>query len=252
MILGRFSFGRYFQKKIKFFSISLLRKINHWTSSVYTMIFDGTTKTILSRREDGKSTVSFQVNLQNLTFGRSSIFTLHFIMGFIFPYLIFSLFVKNNSLFGLDTFLKFAQEFEFNPIGYFLIRKLTDQINFRVYMLIICIIYLVYILVFQKNMFQKIKESISWVHNFFLIFLLFSPVVNPWYFLILLPFYCINYSRLSVLWMIPLISQLAYITEVNFFVHEYQYIGFYNISENTTLIEIILIAIIVIFFLVLR
>lgn len=204
----------------------------------------------------GKNIKFLGVALQMSTICRTAIdilkFFLIFTLGLIFPYLIFALLIKNNTFFGLDIFLKFANEFEFNPIGYYLIKKFIKPDFGRVFILISWVSYFIFMYLFQRYRFQNFKYTISWIHNFFMIYLLFSPVVNPWYFLVLLPFYCINYSRLSFLWIIPFILQLAYITEINFPIPGHEYMGFYNIYEFITIIEIILVIIVIIFFLILR
>jgi hypothetical protein len=160
------------------------------------------------------------------------------------------LLVNNNSFYGLDLLLKFGNEFEFNSL-YFYILKLLFNFSIAKKIVFLVITVLIFFLVFNfKDYLLNFNLGLSWMLYFFLFILLFSPIVNPWYFLILLPFYFIANPSPLYLWSIFLIPQIAYLTEVNIGIQKNSYTGFYNIEDSIIYLEIISITFIFIFHLI--
>jgi hypothetical protein len=157
------------------------------------------------------------------------------------------LLVNNNSFYGLDLLLKFGNEFEFNSL-FFYILKIIFNFSIARKIVILVITVLISFLIFNfKDYLLDFNQGLSWMFYLFLFVLLISPIVNPWYFLILLPFYFIANPSPLYLWSLLLIPQVAYLTEVNVGVQNVSYNGFYNIEDSIIYFEIISITFILIF-----
>jgi hypothetical protein len=177
-------------------------------------------------------------------------FLIFFLLGFFLPVGGIELLANNNSFYGLDLLLKFGNEFEFNSL-YFYILKIIFNFGIAKKIVILVITVLISFLIFNfKDYLLDFNQGLSWMIYLFLFILLISPIVNPWYFLILLPFYFIVNPTPLYLWSIFLIPQIAYLTEVNIGIQKNSYTGFYNIEDSIIYLEIISITFIFIFHLI--
>ena len=165
-------------------------------------------------------------------------FLIYFLMGLLLPAVILQGFVENNSIFGLDTVIKFSTEFEFNSLYFSILKKEFGSYNSRLLIFIFNFLYMTYSIFYYKKYFLNIDKGIVWAYNFFLMNLLFSPIVNSWYFLILIPLYLIATPRLPFTWIVIFITQLSYLTLVNLKIMD-EYKGFYNINDSIIYLEII-------------
>ncbi len=165
-------------------------------------------------------------------------FILYFLLGIILPTIIFESKVENNSYYGLDVVLKFANEFEFNSLYFTLLKKGLGAEKSRLLVLLFSLFYILYSIFNYKNYFLNLHRGLLWVYNFFLLSLLFSPIVNPWYFLILIPFYLLALPKKPLNWMVILVPQVSYFTFVNLNITS-EYKGFYNIEESIIVLETI-------------
>jgi hypothetical protein len=174
-------------------------------------------------------------------------FLTFFLLGIFLPVGGIELLVNNNSFYGLDLLLKFGNEFEFNSL-FFYILKIIFNFSIARKIVILVITVLISFLIFNfKDYLLDFNQGLSWMFYLFLFVLLISPIVNPWYFLILLPFYFIANPSPLYLWSLLLIPQVAYLTEVNVGVQNVSYNGFYNIEDSIIYFEIISITFILIF-----
>jgi len=174
-------------------------------------------------------------------------FLTFFLLGIFLPVGGIELLVNNNSFYGLDLLLKFGNEFEFNSL-YFYILKIIFNFSIAKKIVILVITVPIFFLIFNfKDYLLDFNQGLSWMFYLFLFVLLISPIVNPWYFLILLPFYFIANPSPLYLWSLLLIPQVAYLTEVNVGIQNVSYNGFYNIEDSIIYFEIISLTFILIF-----
>ena len=165
-------------------------------------------------------------------------FIFYFLLGIILPTIIFESIVENNSYYGLDVVLKFANEFEFNSLYFTLLKKGFGTEKSRFLVLLFSLFYILYSIFNYKNYFINLHRGLLRVYNFFLLSLLFSPIVNPWYFLILFPLYLLALPKKPLNWMVILVPQVSYFTFVNLTMTS-DYKGFYNIEESIIVLETI-------------
>jgi hypothetical protein len=180
-------------------------------------------------------------SLKNLVLSGYSFiqFFAFFFLGIFLPLGGIELLANNNSFYGLDLLLKFGNEFEFNSL-YFYILKILFNFGIAKKIVFLVITALVFFLIFNyKDYLLDLNQGLSWMFYLFLFILLFSPIVNPWYFLILLPLYFIVKPTPLYIWILLLIPQMAYLTEVNIGKHKNSYTGFYNIEDSIIYVEII-------------
>ncbi len=174
-------------------------------------------------------------------------YKLFFILfGFVFPYFLFHLIVQENGNFGIDKILLFAKEFEFNSLFFHYIKIFSNHKIAGVICYSILFCFLFYSVIHSKRIFTHKQNGTIWMFYSFLIYLQLSSIVNPWYFLILTPFYFLTYPTLKFSWIIILIPQLAYLTNLNLGINlnNSSEFGFYNLPEEIIYIEFISILII--------
>jgi hypothetical protein len=165
-------------------------------------------------------------------------FFLFFLLGFLLPAGILEGLVQNNSFYGIDSLLKFANEFEFNSLYFSILKRGFGSEISRMIIFTVSFFYMSYSMLNYKKYFLDIDGGIRWCYYFFLVSLLFSPIVNAWYFLILIPLYLLAKIRLPFNWVVILIPQVSYLTFVNLNSSN-DNIGFYNITDSIIFFEII-------------
>ncbi len=190
---------------------------------------------------------SFRINRNEVKVEFILRFIFYFLIGLLFPVGILELIVSNNSYYGLDTIFKFGNNFEFNSLYFYLLKKIITSESLRNLLAFSIFIYMIYSIFIYKIYFLKFKKGISWSFNLFLTYLLFSPIVNPWYFLILLPLYFLLFPNFRFLWIVPLIPQISYLTIINLNINNIEYNGFYNIQDSIIYLEIICFTILILF-----
>lgn len=131
--------------------------------------------------------------------------------GFLIPFLVFSLFFPETSLHSFLKTFSFATSFEFNAMGFFLLRLFLGHTAARWVAIALMLCFLIFwFWLVQKKDVQK--PEFIWLSGIlFFLFLAFSPVCNAWYFLFLLPFAILGQSvflHLSV-W----VPQALYLTK---------------------------------------
>ena len=182
-----------------------------------------------------------QINLKNLFKNIIS-----FLTGFLLPVVLFELIVQKNTYYGIDTLWKFANEFQFNPLYFTLLKFIFPKELSRKLILLVILSFILYSIFYYKKYFIDFQISLQWAIIFFMFNLLFSPIVNAWYFLILLPFYFLLHQRLPYFSLLLIVPQLSYLTKINLKINETQYFGFYEIYETVQTIEITCITLIII------
>ena len=185
------------------------------------------------------------IDFKNQKIIRKAIFPFiaYFLIGIALPVVIFELVVQNNSVYGLDSLLKFTNEFEFNSIYFYLLKLLFNFETAKKLVLILLSIVSIYSVLKYEKYFVNFNNGIVWCYTVFLFSLLFSPIVNPWYFLVVVPLYFITNIRLPNILLIVLLPQLSYLTKVNLKLEENLYRGFYTIEESIVPLEIVCITI---------
>jgi len=181
------------------------------------------------------------IDFKNKKIIRKSIlpFIAYVLVGIFLPVVIFELVVQNNSVYGLDSLLKFSNEFEFNSIYFYILKLLFNFETAKKLVLVLLSIVSIYSVLNVEKYFINFNNGIVWCYTVFLFSLLFSPIVNPWYFLIVVPLYFITNVRLPFILLLVLFPQLSYLTKVNLKLKENQYSGFYTLEENIVLLEIV-------------
>lgn len=170
-----------------------------------------------------------------------------FLLGFTLPIGVLQYFVGNNLYFGFDTLLGFANEFTFNPQFFLLIRIFFGSSLGRILVGFTLFFYLLYSVYHYRKFFINIQDGIQWSLYVFLITLLFSPIVNAWYFL--LPSIFFFLTRNQNLWILILLSipQISYLTDTNLHPNGSSYYSFYYINDFILYFELICNTIIFIF-----
>ena len=180
------------------------------------------------------------IDFKNQKIIRKAIFPFiaYFLIGIALPVVIFELVVQNNSVYGLDSLLKFTNEFEFNSIYFYLLKLLFNFETAKKLVLILLSIVSIYSVLKYEKYFVNFNNGIVWCYTVFLFSLLFSPIVNSWYFLLIVPLYFITNIRLPNILLIVLLPQLSYLTKVNLKLEENLYRGFYTLEESIVILEI--------------
>lgn len=167
------------------------------------------------------------------------LFILFFSLGILFPVIVFQLLVKNNSQFGLDSLFKFTNEFEFNSLYFYLLKVLFSFETAKRIVFVLISFIILYSIFNYKKYFINFQRGLLWCYTFFVLCLLLSPIVNPWYFLIVIPLYFIAKIRMPNILLLVLLPQISYLTIVNLKIEEETYIGFYNLHESVNYFEIL-------------
>jgi hypothetical protein len=172
-----------------------------------------------------------QWNLKIIT-ERLLYFSVLFLIGFIFPFLLLQFLLPRNDSFGFEAVFAFANHFEFNSL---LFHLLTFVTSIQVASFTIMVLMLAFLLLSIRH-FERVltdNRGNQWLFLCFLLYLLLTPIANPWYFLILTPFYFLSKPRLGSSWLLLLIPQLAYLTHTNLRIQQElggDY-GYYNLPE---------------------
>ncbi len=181
------------------------------------------------------------IHKQKTFFWKSIIFLLIFSAGFLSPVLIFHLLFTKNESYGLATLLSFAKEFEFNSLIFLIFRKMFGNQIAIIFSNLILISFLLFSMKQSQIFFKSNRRSYQWFFLSFTLFLLVSPIANPWYFLIQSPFYFLAFRRGCHIWLTMALPQLAYLTFTNLKIQELgsKFPGFYNLPEIVQYIEIL-------------
>ncbi|MDX1957450.1 MAG: hypothetical protein SFU98_02700 [Leptospiraceae bacterium] len=161
-------------------------------------------------------------------------------IGFLFPFIFFQFMISHNGLFGMTELIKFANEFEFNPLFFYLFRLFLDYNHARYLSLFILVIFLLVTIYKNTIIFENFENGIHWMFYSFLVYLILTPIANPWYFLILVPLYFVSFPTLKKIWLIICVPQMAYLTFTNLKLNNpiVNY-GFYSLPYWVMLIELV-------------
>ena len=162
---------------------------------------------------------------------------LFILFGFSLPFLLFQILIPENGTFGMEKILQFSNIFEFNSLIFYLMKLFLNHQISKIVCNSILVLFLIYSAFQIYTIPYKKRQEYLWIYFVFLFSLELSPIANPWYFLILLPFCFLAYPSLKSMWIIILIPQLAYLTNTNLGLGSQ---GFYNISEYIIALEIVL------------
>lgn len=148
----------------------------------------------------------------------------YFGFGFLFPYWVAYIWFGDGKSF-LNLFL-FAKEFTFNSFFFHYISNEVWKEGIRLFFFII----VVFSIIHNKNSQHK---TFVWTWGFTYL-LSFMPVVNPWYFLLVLPFAALNRDLILLFVLsIPQVSYLTY-TRLGDFSH-----GFYDLPNEIMGLELL-------------
>jgi hypothetical protein len=166
--------------------------------------------------------------------------------GFITPFITLEILVPENGSLNLERIFDFGKDFEFNSLIFHLFRYGLNAHLARILSIFILIGFLLSTLLKYNIIFRRKKRSIHWMFFSLFLYLLLTPIANPWYFLILTPFLFLGLRKTHYLWTIILIPQIAYLTYTNLpFLEKSQTLtGFYNLPEAVILFEMFCILIV--------
>ncbi|MCZ8154764.1 MAG: hypothetical protein O9264_01485 [Leptospira sp.] len=156
-------------------------------------------------------------NFKNLTSYRNLLkYSCFSFVGFLFPFFILEIFIPNNHSFDFSNILLFSSDFEFNSTIFLFVHKTFGKVTARFVSLLILVYFIFSSFLNYKIIAKNHKRILQWMFSVFLLFLLLTPVSNPWYFLVLCPIYFLTRNETKdSLWLIILIPQLAYLTFTN-------------------------------------
>ncbi len=157
--------------------------------------------------------------------------TAYLILGAATPFIFLPILLNGNWKWDLFSVFAFGREFEFNSLLFPIIRALFQN-QARIAVIVILLLVVAFLFYQRKNLFRTKEKAFETTGYFFLFFLTLTPIVNPWYFLFLLPFFWETGERSSFLWLVAVIPQLAYLTYINlgFSYPKTDSFGFYNLS----------------------
>ncbi|XDD45624.1 hypothetical protein AB3N60_13025 [Leptospira sp. WS39.C2] len=162
-----------------------------------------------------------------------------FTFGFFIFYLIYLILYPNSSDFGFNNLQRFGESFYFNQFfepfwKYFFTINLR---SFPFFSQLILLYFYLYLLLPKKN--RKIRFILlSRKYHFYFYIGYFAltlfPILNPWYFLILIPIITISRSKSVLPWILISILQVSYLTNVRLNLPS---LYFYQISDPILLFE---------------
>ncbi|TGN07155.1 hypothetical protein [Leptospira ilyithenensis] len=177
---------------------------------------------------------------------------IYLILGVITPFVFLPILLDGNWSWDLFSVFTFGREFEFNSLLFPIIRILFQN-QARLAVILILLLTTAFLFLQRKKLFRTKEKAFENTGYFFLFFLFLAPIVNPWYFLFLLPFFWKTTGKKpSFLWLVAVIPQLAYLTGTNlgFFPPRVDSFGFYNLPISLRITEFTLF--LIIFFLEFR
>jgi hypothetical protein len=168
---------------------------------------------------------------------RNSLLSLQFdviglVLGFVFPIFIFPM---EGVFDGIKNVFFFGMNFEFNSFFYGFISYISSyEVAKMVYP--IAILFSFYVCYhFRFLLWNDIHSSSRAIGYLFIWYFLWSPIVNPWYFLFILPFAVL--AKDKYLYSVIFVPQLSYITNSRLGIAD---IGFYNIHIFIRILEFVL------------
>lgn len=174
-------------------------------------------------------------------------YIIYLALGVIVPFAFLPILLDGNWKWNLFSVFSFGRDFEFNSLLFPIIKILFRE-NARIIVIILLAVAGVFLFLQRKNRFQTKDKAFETNGYFFLFFLALAPIVNPWYFLFLLPFLFWENpgGKSSLLWVLVAIPQMAYLTYTNlgFFRQESGHFGYYNLPIFVRITEFTLFLII--------
>ena len=120
-------------------------------------------------------------------------------------------FWEGNAFHFFESFLSFPHGFEFNSIYYAVLKflvpaKLAILASYFLYLVCWCVLYFL--------LWRKKILTVSFFYYSLLLFFLFSPVFNPWYYLAILPFWVMGPTLKPSGWVLLFVFPLQYFTPI--------------------------------------
>ncbi|TGL61370.1 hypothetical protein [Leptospira sarikeiensis] len=131
----------------------------------------------------------------------------HSLLGFLLPYLPFLFFSKETDFLALT---KFLGNFSFFPLGYTILLSALGEISR--YLWAVPSFVFTFIFLYKKRDRISIEEGIA---GAYFLFFLFSPVVNAWYLLWVLPFLFPIDRTFWPSWILLFVGQFSYLNYAN-------------------------------------
>ncbi|BDA77919.1 hypothetical protein LPTSP3_g08490 [Leptospira kobayashii] len=173
--------------------------------------------------------------------------TIYLALGAIFPFIFLPALLDGDWKWNLFSVFAFGKEFEFNSLLFPIIRILFQN-QARLAVVLILLAVAIFLFCMRKNLFRTKEKAFEITGYFFLLFLILAPIVNPWYFLFLLPFLWKNMDeKPSLLWLVAVVPQMAYLTNTNLGLSRTEAMGssgFYNLPISLRITEFTLLFII--------
>ena len=218
------------QKKKYNFAMILLGLAVH--SKIFLVILSPFFLVSYLRRETSKT---YNLLQRSLGFVSLSFF------GFSLPFFLWKGFFPSDHSFAWFPLFLFAKDFEFNSTFYYIFKTLTNARMATLFTYSTMLAFLIYSLIRAEKLFCRTRRGVQWLFVCFLLYLLVAPLANPWYFLLLTPFYFVSRNPGDGFWLLLVIPQVSYFTFTNlkFPPSASGQNGFYNIPDYIIFAEII-------------